>query len=396
MGPWRAAVLALAGLGVPAACSNADHPPGLADRPAPSSSAPTGAAGDPGLMLGDGTDEPSGPCGSQTIPVVLNRPNLSFIIDHSASMGDSLPGSALSKYENARLALSHVLRAVGHRVNYGATIFPGLAGVTGCEAGDELMKVAPGDPASYAREGKTGPRLRDLLARLAIADVDGGTPAAPTLAKMLDTLTQLSGDTFVVLITDGAPNCNDQLACNAAACIPNIEGLSAPGIDCTGSVNCCAPSDRDPQANLGCVDAQASIDAVQALSDAAIHTFVVGMPGSEPYEQLLNQMAQVGGTARSGASKYFPVADTAALEEALIAITASVAISCDIPLDYEPPERDLVNVYFDDTLVEYDPDAGWEWSDDGHVTIRGAACEQLSSGDVLEVQILAGCKTVVK
>jgi hypothetical protein len=396
MRPWRALVVALAGLGLPAACSSADHPPALADRPPPVSSTPRGAAGEPGLTLGGDGPEPTGPCGSQTIPVMVNRPNVSFIIDHSGSMGDTLPGSSLSKYENARVALSHVLRAVGHRVSYGATIFPGLAGVTGCEAGDELMKVAPGDPASYAREGKTGPRLRDLLSRLAIADVDGGTPAAPTLSKMLETLTDLEGDTFVVLITDGAPNCNEQLFCSAAACIPNIEAVVTAGIDCTGSLNCCAPSVQDPQANLGCVDAQASVDAVQALSDAGIHTFVVGMPGSEPYEQLLNQMAEVGGTARSGASKYFSVADTEALQAALTEITASVAISCDIPLDYAPPDPDLVNVYFDDAVVEYDPASGWEWSADGHVAIRGDACDRLSSGDVLEVQILAGCTTVVK
>lgn len=394
---WRAVAALLAGFAVPAACSSADHPPALADRPPPAPSGSTpGAAGDGGLVLDDAGDEPSGPCGAQTLPVVVNRPNLSFVIDHSASMGEALLGSSLSKYENARVALSHVLRNIGHRVNYGAAVFPGLHGVTGCEAGDELMKVAPGDPASFAREGKTGPRLRDLLSRLAIADVDGGTPAAPTLAKMRDILTELSGDTFVVLITDGAPNCNQELFCNASACIPNIEGLQAGGFDCTGSVNCCAPSTQDPQANLGCVDAQASVDAVQALGDAGIRTFVVGMPGSEPYEQLLNEMAEIGGTARSGSSKYFPVADTDALEEALTAITASIAISCDIPLDYEPPDRDLVNVYFDDALVEYDPEAGWEWSDDGHVVIRGDACRRLSSGDVLEVQILAGCKTVVK
>ncbi len=393
---WRALAVALTGCALPAACSSAEHPPGLVDRAPPAKTSDHGAAGEPGLVLGDAGDEPSGPCGSQTIPVAVNRPNVSFVIDHSASMGDPLPGSALSKYENARIALSRVLRAVGHRLNYGATIFPGLNGVTGCEAGDELMEVGPGDPPSYAREGTTGPRLRDLLNRLTVASVDGGTPAAPTLAKAGDTLSELEGDTFVVLITDGAPNCNDQLTCNAASCIPNIEGLSAAGLDCTGSVNCCAPSSRDPQANLGCVDAQASVDAVQSLSDAGIHTFVVGMPGSEPYEQLLNQMAEVGGTARSGTSKYFPVSDTAALEQALTAITASVAISCDIPLDYDPPDRDLVNVYFDGALVEYDPEAGWEWTDDGHVAIRGDACRTLSSGDVLEVQILAGCQTVVK
>ena len=80
----------------------------------------------------------------------------------------------------------------------------------------------------------------------------------------------------------------------------------------------------------------------------------------------------------------------------LKAIAASISISCDIPLDYEPPDPDFVNVYFDGVLVEYDPEAGWEWTKDGHVAIRGASCDELSAGDVLEVQILAGCKTVVK
>jgi hypothetical protein len=392
---WCAAALTLSGVALAAACSSTDHPPpALADRDPEAS--PRGAAGDAGLMLEDMNVAPSGPCGSQAIPVVVNRPNVSFVIDHSASMGDVLVGSALSKYENARIALSRVLRVVGHRLNYGATIFPGLAGVTGCEAGDELMSVGPGDPPSYAREGTTGPRLRSLLDRLSIADVDGGTPAAPTLSKVRKTLSELDGDTFVVLITDGAPNCNLDLSCSASACIPNIERASAAGLDCSGSFNCCAPSSESPQANLGCVDAQASLDAVQALSDAGIHTFVVGMPGSEPYEQLLNQMAEAGGTARTGPRAYFSVSDTGALQEALTAITASVAISCDIALDYDPPDRDLVNVYFDGVLVDYDPEAGWEWTDDGNVAIRGAACQELSSGNVLEVQILAGCKTVVK
>jgi hypothetical protein len=394
MRPWRALLVALATVGAPVSCSDAERSPALAD-PQPAGSA-SGRAGDTGLSLGDAGDEPSGPCGSQTIPAIADPPNLSFIIDHSGSMGDTLAGSGLSKYENARIALSHVLRAVGHRVNYGAAIFPGLAGVTGCEAGDELIKVGPGDPPSYARAGENGPRLRDLLSRLSIASVDGGTPAAPTLEKMRPMLRQLTGDTFVVLITDGAPNCNERLACDPSQCSLNIEGLTSGGMDCSGSTNCCAPSSQNPHANLSCVDSQASIDAVQALRDDGVRTFVVGMPGSEPYEQLLDTLAEIGGTARSGASKYYPVADTTALEQSLTAIAASVAISCDLPLDYEPPDRDFVNVYFDGKLVEYDPDAGWEWSDDGHVSIRGAACEQLSAGDVLEVQIMAGCRTVVK
>jgi hypothetical protein len=120
------------------------------------------------------------------------------------------------------------------------------------------------------------------------------------------------------------------------------------------------------------------------------------MPGSEPYRELLNAMADVGGTARPGALKYYSVEDTDELEASLKEIAASVAIACEIPLDYEPPDLDYVNVYFDGRLVEYDPTDGWEWTEAGHVLIHGEACAQLSAGDVLEVQILAGCKTEVK
>ena len=388
---WRAVVLAFAGLALPLSCA-VKRAPYLVDLPPKDS----GAGGeDAGLMLGDAAEVPSGPCGSQSIPAVTNPPNLSFIIDRSLSMRDDLAGSGNSKFENARIALSHVLNVIGHRVNYGATIFPGLAG--GCEAGDvPLMEMGPGDPPSYARAGKTGPRLKDLLGRLSIAGVDGGTPAAPTLLSAATSLAELPGRTYVILITDGAPNCNQDLACDADQCIPNIEGLTAGGLDCTKGVNCCAPTSQSPDANLSCVDRQATLDAVQALTDAGISTFVIGMPGSEPYVNLLDAMADVGGTARPDEPKYYSVADTAALEEALKAIAASVAISCEIPLDYDPPDRDFVNVYFDGKVVAYDPAAGWEWTEDGHVAIRGAACEQLSAGDVLEVQILAGCKTVVK
>ena len=388
---WRAVVGGLVAAVLPLACSGKlDHATAAA-----SGAAATGGAAGGSLNLGDAAVPPTGPCGSQTIPALTNPPNISFIVDHSASMGDEFAHTRLSKYENARLALSRVLKAVGHRINYGAAIFPGLDGVTGCEAGTELIKVAPGDAPRYAREGKTGPRLKDLLGRLSIAGVDGGTPVAPTLTKMLDVLGKLEGNTYVVLITDGAPNCNEELSCDASACIPNIEGLTVGGLDCTAPYNCCEPSPSDPEANRSCVDEDASLQAVRALRDAGIRTYVVGMPGSEPYENLLNAMADVGGTAREGELKYYSVADTEALEQSLKAIAVSLAISCDIPLDYEPPEPDYVNVYFDGDVVPYDPDQGWEWAD-GHVAVRGKACQDLSSGAVLEVQVLAGCKTVVK
>ena len=37
------------------------------------------------------------------------------------------------------------------------------------------MKMGPGDPPSYAAAKENGPRLADLLGRLSIAGVTGGT-----------------------------------------------------------------------------------------------------------------------------------------------------------------------------------------------------------------------------
>jgi hypothetical protein len=392
---WSVALLGLSAVAVPLACGNDGHPPSLAD-PAEPDSGMAGRDGDPLMLDEDAGASPGGDCGQQVIPVVSAPPNLSFVIDHSGSMGDELAGSGLSKYENARIALSQVLKAIGHRVSYGAAIFPGLAGKTGCEPGDELMQVAPGDPPSYARAGQTGPRLKDLLARLSIASVDGGTPASATLDKMRGVLTELAGDTYVVLITDGAPNCNEELACEASGCIPNIEDRTVGGAECRGGYNCCDPDNGAQGAGLNCVDSEASLAAVQDLADAGIQTFVIGMPGSEPYEDLLNGMAELGGTAREGTPKYYSVADTEALKAALGKIAASVAISCEVPLDYDPPDPDYVNVFFDGVVVPYDPEQGWEWKEDGVVAVRGVACDQLMSGDVVELQVFAGCKTVVK
>ncbi|HXK17643.1 MAG TPA: hypothetical protein VNG33_07565, partial [Polyangiaceae bacterium] len=310
MRPWRAVVLALVAVYLPLSCARKHAP-----APAATLIPDAGKGGsDAGLMLGDTTEVPSGPCGDQSVPAIGNPPNISFIIDHSGSMDEELANSGLSKYESARVALRDVLKAVGHRINYGASVFPGLANVTGCEAGDELMPMGPGDPPSYARAGVSGPRLKDLLGRLSIASVLGGTPTAATLTKALTTLKDLEGTTFVVLITDGAPNCDAELSCTAQGCIPNIEGLTSPDGACSPSLNCCMPTSQSPDANLACLDAQATVDAVQALADAGISTFVVGMPGSEPYAQLLSSMAEAGGTARAGSPKYYPVEDTVALE----------------------------------------------------------------------------------
>src|SRR6478736_3021359 len=370
-------------------CSSREHPPPIGFVQSGGGAGSAGGGGTGSLDVGN-EDDDAALCGDQKIPAIADPPNLYFVVDHSGSMGDPLTGSPYSKYENARIAISIMLHAVGHRVRYGAALYPTNLE---CAAGSPVFAVTAGDPPQYAAKGKTGPVLDDLLTRLGATAPAGGTPTAATLRELQSTILGLTGKkTYVVLITDGAPNCNLALRCGVEDCIPNIEHVSINGVTCDESYNCCSP-----KVGAGdCVDADDSEAAVAAYEKAGIDTFVVGMPGSEAYRAVLNRLAVAGNTARPGDTGYYAVSDTDELDLALRTIGAQVAISCDLPLSETPEAPDLVNVYFDDQVVPKSDDDGWRYSDENTIQFVGATCDTLTAGDVLNVQVVSGCPTVVR
>lgn len=373
-------------------CGQREHAPAFVLPPNSS-----GGTTDGGLRIADAALD-ANLCGDQEIPAISDPPNLYFIVDRSGSMADILPGSGYSKYENARIAISVMLRAVGHRVRYGAAVFPAFANPDGCTSGMQVFPTESGDPPSYAAAGKNGPVLQDLLTRLGGIAPAGGTPTAATLEALEPTVFGLSGKrTYVVLMTDGAPNCNLGLACTADQCIPNIEHESIGSTSCEAPVNCC-DAKQVGEAGIGyCVDADATEARVTAYEDAGIDTYIVGMPGSEQYGALLSRLAAAGNTARPGATPYYAVSDTEELTLALKSIGARVAITCNLPLAAQPNDIGFVNVYFDGQNVPFDASDGWQWADgENSIQFEGAACSTLSSGNVLNVQVLSGCKTVVR
>lgn len=372
-------------------CSSQEHPPALASPGAGGGGAGGSDAGG-GLNVGDaGSDD--GLCGNEQIPATGEAPNLYFVVDRSGSMGDPLPGSPYSKYENARIAISVMLRAVGHRVRYGAAVYPALQNDQGCAPGQQVFPTMAGDPPNYAAKGANGPVLRTLLEVLGSTVPSGGTPTAASLRELEPAILALSGQrTYVVLMTDGAPNCNTTLRCGVESCIPNIEHLSVSGMACNASFNCC-----EPKLGMGdCVDADDTAAAVAEYAAAGVDTFIVGMPGSEEYRTLLGRLAQAGQTARPGITPYYAVSDTNELNLALLRIGAQVAISCDLPLGKVPDNPELVNVYFDHRVVPKDAQDGWVYSGEQSIQLRGSACAELGSGDVLNVQVLSGCPTLVR
>jgi hypothetical protein len=390
-GPFRKfSALCIALLSV--ACAERDRPP-----PLESAAGEPPAKQDGGLGVGDVNNAGDGAvlCGNQQIPAIVDRPNLYFVIDRSGSMADSFGPGGFSKYDSAQIALGSVLRALGHRLNYGAAVYPSLASAE-CGVGQELLPTTPGDGPEYGEVSQNGPVLARLLYALDLISPYGGTPTTPTLELLLPQITALSGKTYVVLMTDGAPNCNPDIRCKPDACIPNIEGVSLGEQACDANYNCCDPKNLGAGAQQSCVDADASESVIAKLAAAGVRTFVVGFRGAEAYTKLLDRMATAGQTARAETPKYYPAADAEALTRALRGIGSGIAISCDIELDQVPESASLVNVYLDTTLVAYDAIDGWSWTTNKSIRLNGAACSELSSGDIFRVQILAGCSTVVK
>lgn len=396
-----AAFLPLAGLTLLsafAACGD-ERPPPPAD--AFNLSGGTSGAGGSGAgssFLDSGmTDGPppadADACTNEVFEIIRDRPNLYFVLDRSGSMTDSIPGG-LAKYVEARIAFGNLLRIIGHRVAYGAALFPGVNDPDLCAAGTPIMDVKIGDPPST--DGTDGPVLKEFLARIGSATVTGGTPTSSTLEALRPTLSSLEGETFVLLATDGAPNCNTNAICGVDECIPNIEGLFITSSQqCDDTFNCCDEG-LVVDAGANCIDRPASVAAVQGLNDVGIKTYVVGMPGSEQYATTLDQMAVAGGTAREQAPFYYAVDDTAALTQALTQIGVEVAITCDIELAKPPDDPTLVEVYFDSSEVEQNSDDGWVFVSDTDIELRGDACATLKSGAVTQVQVTGPCSLGAK
>lgn len=333
-------------------------------------------------------------CGETFLTEVTTPKNLYFVLDRSGSMGAPMPDSSLTRYQTAQAVLASLLRTIGHRVRYGAAAFPTTANPNDCSAGGQVFPPTLG--ALPPCEGGDDSLLSDFIDRLNTLAPLGATPTAATLRALRADLVALEGETTVVLVTDGAPNCNVDEACGVDSCTRNIEGASFGGRACDAALNCCDPSIAGETAGAYCVDDDATEAAVRALAEDGISTYVVGMPGAEPYANLLGRLAIAGRTERDEGAAYYAATDSTELRDALYAIGTGVAIRCSIELDAPPDDPGLVNVYFDGEVVASDPENGWTWDGDATIVVTGDACERLESGSVLDARAVFGCDTVVR
>ena len=316
---------------------------------------------------------------------------LQLVVDISGSMDwppgwepvnpdDSKPPGA-TKWEITREALLDAVADLPSDVALGVSFYPDTG-----DLDEECLNNRVAVPIALL--GGASSRVRaDWEAEVNDVVPNGATPTHGAYLFGLSQLaeTDLPGNQFLLLLTDGTPTCT--LAC-----------------ECTEDN---VPVDSDPL-----------IEEAASALDSGVRTFVIGSPGSEETRDVLSRLATEGGTAKADCDDEGPdychfdmsAEDDlgAGLTRALQAISLSLR-SCEYtipePPDGESLDPDRVNVLYtpgsgDTETIGRDPstrdcETGWQYSADGERVILCAdTCARVQADREATVEVLFGCETV--
>lgn len=349
---------------------------------------------------------------SRTVPVAgrAAKPNLMLLVDKSGSMnlpintndsactqdcglnGDTCPANCRTRWRELKSAMGDFLSTYGAVGRMGLTFYP----VNAECAAPALTNVVVQIPASDDVDSELQLSANAINKAIQDQGAVGGTPTGNAL-QMLGNYEPLLNaaegrEQFVVLLTDGLPNCNENNAndyfANETACRCTL----ARG-DCT----------QLPK--KGCLDKDNTVAQVDSLKSRGIKTIVIGFgaelaSGTGP--EVLNAMADKGGFARvcptgqdsecgnlgcdsatkTCRQKFYQAANGDDLAKALIDIQKRVGVEpCSYRLESKPSDPDLLSVLVEGENVTSGADT-WVYDDstgDGVVKFQGALCTELQN-----------------
>ncbi|MBK8481231.1 MAG: thrombospondin type 3 repeat-containing protein [Proteobacteria bacterium] len=311
-------------------------------------------------------------CADATAAAQWIKPNLYLLLDASLSM-DNPPGGATrgdSRLTIVKRGLDALAPALTADFNVGLGAFGNATRPSNgaCQAAN-LPRQLLATGLHTARE---------LTESYGSLDAETYTPTAPALRRVLalelyglaaDPLAASRGKA-VVLITDGAPNSSDETC----------------------------------YANGSETDIKNSVAAIEALADAGVPVYVLGIAGTN--EAVMERFAQAGGTSNPGdpSRHWFLVSDQSSLTQALQAI-ASATVSCSATLALASgagqPDYSRVTVA---TTIEAQRSVVPRGTPDGWtlqpgtppvVTLGGASCQQLraaaAAGKTVQLAARVAC-----
>ena len=335
-----------------------------------------------------------------------------LVVDKSGSMNLQPQGYADRKWPSMRAALGAALTRLADFASFGLELFPrrdvtidcqSVSQEHCCEMGTQVdVPIGPGS--------QTVPQI--LTALDPPTGPGGRTPTAAALSLARQYFagrpTGIEGSAaqaFVILATDGGPNCGSATSCTYDQCTVNLDGdkVDFPyycGVIAPNTSNCCGEiANSSP---LDCLDVQATLNEVDALLAMGIQTVVVGIPGSEPYADALNQFAIHGGHPQVGAAtSYYQVEanNPDDLTAVFVDIASDLIQTCDIYLEEPPTSLTEVNVAVDCEAQPQTVNGEVQWvldasQDPAVLRLQGALCQRALNEGIGSVEIVFGCQTI--
>lgn len=305
-----------------------------------------------GLVDSGASDEET--CASLLIPALPNSPEVLIVLDRSGSMvGNN--DTRTDRWTPSSSAIAKITAQLDQAVEFGLMMFPDPAmGTNNCAPGVVNVPVALGTSTQIAQAISSSPPNRF-----------SATPTAASLQAALAALgpPPVCADQcvitkrYVLLVTDGAPNCG-------AATGPNMFATTQADIDACDM----------------------NIDALKA---ADITTYVIGyQTTSDPaVANIMDGFAMHGGT-----DKQLPVEDEQSLIDTLTKIAASL-VPCEYKLSMKVQDPKYVRVTIDGK--QYDLGTGWTLKDDMQTIVLGGACDVLHDVKSHNLSITLECTPLV-
>jgi hypothetical protein len=323
------------------------------------------------------------------------RPNLMLAVDRSGSMGRTTstdaacsqcgsgvcPASCPTRMSDLRQAVTTFTQLSAEKLRLGLTVFPEETSEIGAEAS---CRAPTSVRVPFPPESRADDAAADVANRAAASQVNaevqrlapgGGTPtgAALTFLGNQRGLTQqdFRGD-YVVLLTDGLPNCNPSN--------PNDYETNPAMCRCqSGSGDCSGTEIR----RRGCLDADGTVAQVEALAARGVKTIVIGFGADTSQadaQAVLSRMAAAGGFGPA-----LQAANRVELERVLMQVLADVVpLACRYDLTAVPIVDGAVSVLIDDQRV---PGGDSTWTVRGRELILERAFCEANFGKTLKVRV---------
>jgi hypothetical protein len=265
-----------------------------------------------------------------------------LVLDRSNSMHENTPTG--TRWSDLTTSINHVLAARSD-VAWGLSLFP-ASDAEACLTTPLAIAPAAGSAAAIS------------VAIGAATPTGSGTPTRQAVIEAGNALLAAGRPTrkYLLLATDGEPNCTPGIADGAAS-------------DVVGTTR-----------------------AVRTLAEQGLPTFVLGLAVGPGSSSALASMAQAGGHARAGTTAYYTASDANDLEAALAEVARLIAV-CTFDLSPPPPAGATPSLSIGGVSYPRNPTHagdGWDITGAGRsIELYGAACDAIQSGAA--IQISYGC-----